>query len=324
VAVLIGDPAAAVTSLRFSTHDTIPLVPPGQPLPTAVAPRIGRFNARHWTVSPTEFIPQILSAAGITSSDARIFISYRTTESQKLCDQLFDALNHAGFDVFVDRFRIAVGADFQQRILEELAQKAMVLFLESAGILKSPWTRYEASVAKSSRLGILSLLVPGGVKIPDVDATRRVDVTTGWKPRHKCLDDSTLAAVVERIRSDHAFHDSRRRQLLRDSMRRALARKGVTQQQLNPDGTIEVNSHGKTFLLWLPPRPGELSDFHHVATAPTSAATTPVRAIFAPASHMVGRRREQIRWLSLASGVGLFDESQIAVKALDIARGNSL
>jgi hypothetical protein len=114
VAVLIGDPAAAVASLSFSTPDTIPLIPHGWPLPKASTPRVGRFNARHWTVSPTEFIPQILSAAGITSSDARIFISYRTTESQELCDQLFEALNHAvpactdptvplpGYDICVD------------------------------------------------------------------------------------------------------------------------------------------------------------------------------------------------------------------------------
>lgn len=320
VVVLLGDPATAYCRSRWPTAriDFIPLLPPKKKIGKLPSPLNVR-NVRNWDVTPLEFIPQIFAAAGITSSESRLFISYRTDETAPLCNQLFDALNRAGFDVFVDRFRIAVGADFQQRILEELAHKGMVVFIESAGILLSRWTRYEAAVAKSARLGILSLHVPGGTDIPDVDATRRLDLTSGWRAKTGTLSDVMLKTIVERIRSDHAFHDMRRRQLLRDSMRRALQRAGAASQTLLPSGAIEVTNSGRSYVFWLPPRPAELSDFHHVATAggPAKAA----RAVFAPASHMIGVARERMRWLAQASDIRHFDESEILGRAADVVAG---
>jgi len=328
VVVLIGDPAAAWryfgAPLTIAPSEIIPLMPPGftigAPLPSPLDVR----NARNWSVTPIEFVPQIFAAAGISSSDARIFISYRVKEASALCEQLFDALNRAGFDVFVDRFRIAVGADFQQRILEELASKGMVVFLETNGILASKWTRYEAAVAKSARLGLLSVQPPGGRSIPDVDTSRRLIVDPiDWDGSTGTLSGGKLTEVIDRIRRDHAFFDIRRRQLLRDSMRRALQQAGVTSQQLLPSGAIDVvTPRGDPFVFWLPSRPADLSDFHHLATAGGTRAAT--RAIFGPASHMVGRAREAARWLSSVSSIPSFDESQIRSKAQTIARGGSL
>ena len=323
VIILIGDPRKAYIRAPWPTAriDYIPLLPPGVSVPK-LAPPLNVRNARNWVTTPIEFIPEVFAAAGITSSEARVFVSYRTDETTPLSNQLFDALNRAGFDVFVDRFRIAVGADFQQRILEELAHKGMVVFIESAGILASRWTRYEAAVAKSSRLGILALHVPGGVDIPDIDVSRRVDLMRGWNRRRGTLSKSKLEEVVARIRRDHAFYEMRRRQLLRDSMRRALQRAGVSSQTLLPSGAIEATENGRTYVLWLPPRPAELTDFHHVATAGGDAGAT--CAIFGPAAHMIGRAREMMRWLAATTNIRSFDESQIRRKAADIAAGSPL
>ena len=57
------------------------------------------------------------------------FVSY--------ADQLFDALTHARFDVFFDRFRVDPGVDFQRRLTEELAHKSMVLLLECWPAIRS-------------------------------------------------------------------------------------------------------------------------------------------------------------------------------------------
>jgi hypothetical protein len=320
--VLIGDPVAAWRQIRHAPSEIIPLVPPGVAIPKSLPPPLDVRNARNWSATSIEFIPQIFAAAGISSSEARVFISYRGGEASALCEQLFDALNRAGFDVFVDRFRISVGADFQQRILEELAHKSMVVFLETDGILQSKWTRYEAAVAKSSRLGIVAIQPPGGRSIPDIDASRRVFIDPAdWDVAKKEVSASRLAEIVDRIRRDHTYFDIRRRQLLRDSMRRALQRAGVSSQLLSSGAIQAVTSSGDAFLLWLPPRPAELPDFHHVATTGSNNAT---RAIFGPASHMVGRAREGMRWLSSVSSIRSFDESQIDEKARAIGRGAPL
>jgi hypothetical protein len=274
-------------------------------------------NTATWRRHATEFVPQILAAAGLTDPDARVFISYRRDESSELAEQLFDALGKRHFDVFVDRFRIEVGADFQQRILQELAHKSMAVYLESTGILASKWTRYEIAVAKSARMGVLALALDGGQRIPAIDDSMRMSVSSTGKA---LLDAAELAQVVERIATEHSLSQLRRRQLLRQSMQRALQLAGV-HTQLIVDGAIEVQPNAgssKRYVVWLPSRPAELADFHVAATKPIS--TTPVRAVVAPASHLVGDERTRMRWLSDVSAVQSFDESHM----LQVARAMKL
>jgi hypothetical protein len=114
------------------------------------------INTEHWQQSATEIVPRIFAAAGVSDSGARVFISYRRKDSSPLAEQLFEVLARKNVDVFVDRFRIDVGADFQQRILQELAHKSMMVLIESATVAKSEWTRYEIAVAKSSRIGLMA------------------------------------------------------------------------------------------------------------------------------------------------------------------------
>ncbi len=85
--------------------------------PTTYLPEgpLRALNAQFWDRNITECIPAILSRSGLSLPDQRIFISYRRLEAQPLAEQLFDALTHEGFDVFLDRFSIRPGIDFQTR-----------------------------------------------------------------------------------------------------------------------------------------------------------------------------------------------------------------
>ncbi|HSS52618.1 MAG TPA: toll/interleukin-1 receptor domain-containing protein, partial [Thermoanaerobaculia bacterium] len=139
-------------------------------LPEAFRP----LNVKFWSKSTAEALPAILALGGLTFENPRIFISYRQKESAALAVQLFEALARENFDVFLDSFRIPPGVDFQVRLTQELGDKSMVLLLESAGILDSPWTSYEINVAKTCGLGIFALQTPGGRDVPGVDdAVRR-------------------------------------------------------------------------------------------------------------------------------------------------------
>ena len=75
-----------------------------------------------------------MSRADITTEITRIFISYRRLETLPVALQLFDRLTHEGFDVFLDRFSIPPGYDFQRRLNQELEDKSMVILLESGSL----------------------------------------------------------------------------------------------------------------------------------------------------------------------------------------------
>jgi hypothetical protein len=272
--------------------------------------------AATWRTSIHEVVPAIFAAVHLAPV-ARLFISYRQLEAAELSEQLFEELGKIGFDVYVDRFRGIPGANFQRRILEEIAHKSMVLFLETGTTASAPWTRYEAAVAKSLRVGLLALQLPGGNSIRDIDNGRRVRLrASDFKPGTQTLKTGPLHAVLERIKTDHTLNETRRRQLMRDNMRRALARVGAHQQSVVASGAIHVvpnRKSSKEYLVSLPTRPAELADFYDAANNGTKPV---VRAIIAPSAHFRDVRREQMRWLSRLSDVRAFDEGAM----LSIAR----
>jgi len=303
----VEPPEHARVRISAKAPHVLVLHAPGTP-PPSVPWATPTTNAVTWDSHATEFVPQILASAGLTDPDARVFVSYRRKEAGELAEQLFDALGKRNFDVFVDRFRIRVGADFQQRILQELAHKSMVVYLESPGILDSEWTRYEIAVAKSARMGVLALHLDGGTTIRDIDATRRMQLSS----KGGALPASELQQVIERIATEHSVSQLRRRWLLRENMQRALRLTGVFAQSVN-DGTIVVEPNdgsSKRYMVWLPSRPADLADFF-VAATKSAIGRRPVRTVIAPAAHLVGDERRRMRWLARAADVLAFDESHM-------------
>ena len=52
-------------------------------------------------------------------------------------DTISEYLTQEGFAVFVDRFSVPVGVDFQERLMQELTDRGMVLLLHSPSVRKS-------------------------------------------------------------------------------------------------------------------------------------------------------------------------------------------
>src|SRR5579859_8061926 len=139
-------------------------------------PWVRPLNVVFWDTDPLEVRPAMLSVSGITSESPRIFISYRQIESAGLAIQLFDKLGEAGFDVFLDHFRIPPGVNFQARLSQELGDKSMVMFLESTTFNKSDWITYEVNTAKTCGLGICALNLCNAPKVPGVDEALRTSL----------------------------------------------------------------------------------------------------------------------------------------------------
>jgi TIR domain len=285
---------------------------------------LAKINASYWKTDPTEMIPVVFSAAGISPEDYRLFISYRRNEGQILAEQLFDELNRRNFDVFVDQFRMNPGVNFQERLTDELAHKAMIVVLETATINQSPWVNHEISYAVANRLGILAIQPPTGQSVPSITSQRRIVLPIGSLKANGTLKDDWLKKVCNRVTISHALAMIRRRYQLRQALRNALLLENVSRQAILADGYLEAYTApgyvGGPYHLWCTPRPAELTDFHTVAI---KSGRSPQRApvLISPGVLLPGRRQIQMRWLANTCQIGYYDESEIPMIAKKISQG---
>jgi hypothetical protein len=281
-------------------------------------------NVNFWTRSIDEVLPSILAIAGLTVENPRIFISYRQKDSAAFAIQLFDALSHAGFDVFLDHFRISPGVNFQSRLTQELGDKSMMLLIESEHILESEWTMYEINTAKTCSLGIFGLYVPGGKMAPGIDSEVRQELSSadfigGTYSDTAKLEQSVLDTLVQRVRAEHDRAIVARRRILFDSLDGALDLEGVTLEPIGTSGVSIARARNNTeYVLWLTPRPPELLDFHGVY----GHAASPMRGVVIGLSRLMEPARlEQTNWLASIAQLKIVDEGMIKTAAAEIAQG---
>jgi len=263
------------------------------------------FNAVFWKNSIDEVIPTIFGLIGISEEDQRIFISYRRDDTTVFADQLFDRLNHEGFDVFLDRFSINPAVNFQNRLYQELADKAMIVFLESPTFLSSPWIQLEIAFAKKYRLGLLALNVDSSIQIPAIDNEYRIAVSLSAKTKQ--IDSAALDNLVIEIRQRHAVALYRMRNYLNSNIVAALESKGAT-TSFDNNGFISVaDKAGKLkYKIWTTPRPPKVNDYHYSDISHASVEKVIVGPEFKE------HKREQVNtWLSQKSVVKYYNEGEI-------------
>jgi hypothetical protein len=273
-------------------------------------PSLRHLNSVFW--DPKERIStwRILSVGGIVSSRPRLFISYVRRDSEGIAQQLFDNLHREGFDIFLDRFSIEPGVDFQVRLTEELSNMGTVLLIESKNILKSKWVRHEVNFARSHRLGLFSLKLPGGKSVPGVRKEDRIIIpTSGITPKRRVLKKNILREILPSILQNHNLSEYRRITYLRDTMTDALLLEGINEQRIEPDNTLVVKTpRGELYAFRLSNLPPELQDFHSVSSFRYRCKKA---YVIAPTKYMDWRRQTRLEWLAQESNISLEDESEI-------------
>jgi hypothetical protein len=323
--------------------------------PTHWLPKSFReFNVFFWIENAVEAVGAVLSSSSVTSDLQRIFISYRRIETQPLADQLFEELNRQGFDVFLDRYSVPVASRFQRRLHHELAEKSMVLLLESDRFGESRWTSEEIAYCKQYRLGLYVLQMPHGreldpsdpagkakrktKKLPDVDddlrtrlepgdfssEPREVDAGTPGPPnlflQWGRLTDAALARTAAEIKARHDSAMLRRLHSIRKQMVECLALAGVTGSRMRADGLLVVNGGGKCYAVWITTRPPELPDFYVAHSGSMNPAGT-VGVIVGHRELLEPETHRRLVWLSGICRLVLVDEGRIFSAAIDMAGG---
>jgi len=143
----------------------IPIVADATKFTTLVPPQIAALNGISLSDCGAEFerlASRILEGFGLLREKRRLFISYRRIETSGVAAQLYEALDAAGFDVFLDTHGVLrPGEPFQDVVWHRLADTDVALLLDSPGFLASRWTEEELARANTSNIQILQLLWPG-------------------------------------------------------------------------------------------------------------------------------------------------------------------
>ena len=147
---------------------------PDQVLPAA----LDRQHAPSWVHDVREVAGDLLDTVLLGDEARRIFISYSHRDGAAEAERLAMLLNERRFDVFLDRFRLEPGVDFAERIADELADKAMVVVVETPEAVLSDWVRHELSIAAGQHLGLAAIHVTGRATLPLIDDRARQDWTT--------------------------------------------------------------------------------------------------------------------------------------------------
>lgn len=328
--VLVGDPAQPFNQIldyeqwvqKKDSYHVLPIFPRGanvsQLLPSST---LSLRNAAFWDAEIAEVLPEVLAVAGLSAEENRIFISYYRPDTQPLAEQLFDALTHVQFDVYLDRFRTPPGVNFQQRLEQELLDKALILVLESPNLPRSRWCQHEISYAIRHRLGILALQLPRAPMTPSITAMRRQRLRDHEMDNlNRKLWPKVCDRVVNLIKQEHARALIHRRQYIQRSMLYALAMEGVDGSVFGVDSLLRAHSvapSARSYALKLTTRSPQMIDFFK-----TDRNLSPhEQGVVLGPGIVEKRRRERLMWLSNKSRILIEDESRLINVARDIARG---
>lgn len=105
-------------------------------------------------------VSSILEGLSLLRLSRRLFISYKRNESSSVAIQLFERLEKAGFDVFLDTHSVKKGEIFQEELWHRLVDTDVVVLLNTKGFLKSEWTEKELAKANAMSIGILQIIWP--------------------------------------------------------------------------------------------------------------------------------------------------------------------
>lgn len=286
----------------------IPAVVPGT-RQSMVPPALRPLNQIPAVVGNRAALHDLLRSVGVLSARPRIFISYLRSEASVLAEQLHTELGRKGFEVFLDRFSVSPGADFQKRLDEELIRMGTVLFIESKNSHKSRWIRHETDFALLHRLGTISLKLPDGKPSPLVTPDDRLDLDDHLFTKSGRLKKSALEKILLKIAAAQALSENMRMNYLTGTVSSSLAYAGFANQSFSSDQVIVARKgNGPEHVVRISGLPTELQDFH--ALDPYAPSGDSI--VISPARLMNWRSKDPIEWLGRRISVKLIDESEIA------------
>jgi len=162
-------------------------------------------------------VSRILEGFSLLRTERRLFISYRRVESRSIAVQLYEGLDQAGFDVFLDTHSIRPGDPVQEELWHRLVDTDVVVLLDTIGFLESQWTERELAKASAMSIGILQLIWPNSnstknspLSIP-FNLKKEDFESEDFADKNSVLIDSTIQYITSQVESLRARNLAARR-----------------------------------------------------------------------------------------------------------------
>lgn len=97
---------------------------------------------------------EILSLVWQRRRVARVFISYKRTDSSRLASQLYERFGRLGYDVFFDESSVPRGANFQRELMWWLNDTDLLVVLCSPNFPNSQWCMQEVNFCQNRKIGV--------------------------------------------------------------------------------------------------------------------------------------------------------------------------
>ncbi len=257
-----ADPAilAALAAARAAAFGVLPIVHDLGDAQRHVPEPLRRLNAMSWDDDRDRVVEATLIQLGVAERERKLFLSYRRSETSALALQLRRELTDRAFDVFLDRFSVPPGEDFQRRLDVELADKAFVLLLESGSATGSPWVEHEVTYALSHRLALLALTLPDALPgarfgaIDDAFRTVLEDAQLDGAAGDRQLTATALSDVLREVELRHARQLRARRRDLLGSVEEWLDRDGRTPRAVDSWALASTDRGGAEHVWLVTPR----------------------------------------------------------------------
>jgi hypothetical protein len=257
----------------------------------------------------------VLARAGLTSLDRRVFISYRRIDAEPMAGQLFAALSRMNYSVFLDTVRIQPGLDFQNQLFEHLADKSMLVILQSARLQESSWAMAEVEFARRHDLSRLILRFPDahealpGIGAGDQLLLQAEELEPAAGPPF-ALTPAALQRVVEGINEAHDRELVARRVRIRQRTLEALQQQGLYPVPHTGDACLHLaDAQGRPRYSLVPvDRPPGFAELHDASTR-SSELHGDQRVVVGHATSLPSSRRRQLDWAIEGRNVRYWDVS---------------
>ncbi|MCY4657955.1 MAG: toll/interleukin-1 receptor domain-containing protein [Gammaproteobacteria bacterium] len=205
---------ALITDAMAKVIPVIPIVAEeeGDRISNVLPRNLRKIHAAKWIGNGASVTSSLLQSLGLINFERKIFISYRQRDTLELANQLHQGLSRRKFDVFLDRFSLDVGVDFQNQLEIDLSDKAFVLLLESDGVVESEGVRHEMTFSQTFDIPVVALTLPNCSKhMPNIQSRHRVQLKADEFTGEGTLSPKALSMVLDELELLHAqvFWDRR-------------------------------------------------------------------------------------------------------------------
>jgi hypothetical protein len=146
-----------------SVLPVVPDPPAAQFLPKSLAPINAFITGFFGKVWPECLTDETLSMMWLHRRTPKVFISYKRTDSAPIAAQLYDRLNHLGYETFFDEASVQRGADFQRELKWWLNDADLLIVLASPRFPQSKWCMEEVTFCQQRFIGVATVEWPDAI-----------------------------------------------------------------------------------------------------------------------------------------------------------------